>query len=258
MSVQDEHEHSNAQETNRAKYDQAYQDERRVLRYPADWVIRFHAYYLRRGLPSGRVLDYGCGSGNNARFFADRGYEVWGLDVSEAVRPRYREVVGSDACLKIVSPTTTVLPYATGFFDLVVANQALYYLADEGRIRAVIREFYRVLRPGGVMFATLMGLSHYYLTCHAVRMEGGVWEVAITEPGHRLFGQREIVVPVRDATHLHDLFVDFEPMTIGHYDFSMFDVPSAFHWLYAGRRPDRGHEDLGPTYGRQNDTAESA
>ena len=37
---------------------------------------------VRRGEITGSVLDIGCGSGDNALFFAQEGFEVWGIDSS--------------------------------------------------------------------------------------------------------------------------------------------------------------------------------
>ncbi|MEW5983110.1 MAG: class I SAM-dependent methyltransferase [Acidobacteriota bacterium] len=41
--------------------------------------------------PSRRVLDLGCGTGEHARFFAEHGFEVVGVDVSETMLSRARE-----------------------------------------------------------------------------------------------------------------------------------------------------------------------
>jgi cyclopropane fatty-acyl-phospholipid synthase-like methyltransferase len=37
---------------------------------------------VRRGEITGSVLDIGCGSGDNALFFAQEGFESWGIDTS--------------------------------------------------------------------------------------------------------------------------------------------------------------------------------
>lgn len=45
----------------------------------------------RRGFAGGRVLDLGCGTGNSAAPLLRRGYEVIGVDASEAMLARARE-----------------------------------------------------------------------------------------------------------------------------------------------------------------------
>jgi SAM-dependent methyltransferase len=42
-------------------------------------------------VPSRRLLDLGCGTGEHARFFADKGFEVVGVDVSDTMIGRARE-----------------------------------------------------------------------------------------------------------------------------------------------------------------------
>jgi ubiquinone/menaquinone biosynthesis C-methylase UbiE len=38
------------------------------------------AELVQRGKIAGPVLDIGCGTGENALFFAEQGLEVWGID----------------------------------------------------------------------------------------------------------------------------------------------------------------------------------
>ena len=53
--------HNQMLEENKTNYQNLYSKQEAFLRYPADWIIRFHNRYLGRVIPTGRVLDYGMG-----------------------------------------------------------------------------------------------------------------------------------------------------------------------------------------------------
>ena len=156
---------------NQRNYADLYAKQAAFLRYPADWIIRFHNMYLRNALPAGNVLDYGCGGGNNACFFMEKGYQVWGVDVTPHVLPLVRSNIESRhldvrnaerfSVIDVLDPN---LPFEDGFFDLCVSNQVLYYQPTESAIHDVCREIARVLRTGGVVFFTMMGQKNYYIT----------------------------------------------------------------------------------------------
>ena len=95
------------------------------------------------------ILDAGCGTGGNSAHL--RGYgAVTGIDFStEALRyaqerPRLRL-----ACASVES-----LPFTDNAFDLVLSNDVLCHLGVANDTVAV-REFARVLRPGGVLYLQL-------------------------------------------------------------------------------------------------------
>ena len=101
----------------------------------------------------------------------------------------------------------------------------------------VCKEFSRILRPGGVVFFTMMGPKNNYITHHAVQIhQGKIYEIAIEDPAHRLYGDREFIYLVRDENELKLLFAEFECVTTGYCDQSMFDLTSCFHWIYVGRK----------------------
>lgn len=234
-------------QVNLSSYNSIYGSKRTFLRYPADWVIRFHNIYMRSNIPTGRILDFGCGSGNNAKFFQDLGYEVHGTEITDAALPLIEANLGSLERIQILPQTVTRLPYPDAHFDLILSNQVLYYLASKERIRDVCCEFSRVLKPNGVVFLTMMGARNYYVRDgHAQLVQPDVYELRIDD-GHRLAGFHQVFYVIRDEAHLKDVFSEFDCLTTGYFDQSMFDLKGNFHWIYCGKKraPSRHAGDAG-------------
>jgi hypothetical protein len=63
-----------------------------------------------------------------------------------------------------------------------------------------------------------------------------VFEVKIDDPTNRLSGLNEMIYLVNDEDELKSLFSDFECLSTGYFDQSMFDVKSNFHWIFAGSK----------------------
>jgi SAM-dependent methyltransferase len=95
-----------------------------------------------------RVLDVGCASGGLSEAFAERGARVVGIDLNPRLIERARERLGSRAEFRVADIACPLSFLEAGTFDLVAASLVLHYLADW---RPPLREFARVLRPGGVL-----------------------------------------------------------------------------------------------------------
>jgi SAM-dependent methyltransferase len=91
------------------------------------------------------VLDAGCGPGLYAEELVARGAEVIGLDASRAMVELARKRLGSTARIEHAD-LNAPLPLADEGFDLIVCALAIHYVDDRA---ATLREFHRVLRPGG-------------------------------------------------------------------------------------------------------------
>ena len=92
-----------------------------------------------------KLIDIGCGEGRFCRLLSDLGAEVTGVDLTEALIERAREV-GSKRETYLLGDAEDLEGVADDGFDLAVSYVVLVDLVD---YRRSIREAYRVLRPGG-------------------------------------------------------------------------------------------------------------
>ena len=99
-----------------------------------------------------RILDAGCGTGNNLTHFRRYGRTI-GVDLSaEALRfCRERGVAAARG-------SVLDLPFPSGSFDAVTSFDVLYHrwVTDDG---AAVRELARVLKPGGLLLVRVPALK---------------------------------------------------------------------------------------------------
>ncbi|MGC8484556.1 MAG: methyltransferase domain-containing protein [Candidatus Baltobacteraceae bacterium] len=99
-----------------------------------------------------RVLDCGCGVGDDVRAIAARigeGGMVVGIDANEAlVAAAIARGVPANARFAVANAETLSFPDAS--FDAVRAERLLQHLADP---QSAVKEMYRVLAPGGSLLA---------------------------------------------------------------------------------------------------------
>lgn len=99
--------------------------------------------------PGAEILDCPTGFGRHALVLAAEGYHVTGLDRSEALLARAEQERGDAEWPRFVRGDYRELPFEDASFDAVLnLFSSLGYLGREGDVR-VLREFRRVLRPGG-------------------------------------------------------------------------------------------------------------
>ena len=106
-----------------------------------------------------RVLDAGCGYGRNVRFLLQEGFEVFAADRdAPAIEALKRFAAGAAPQLTEdhfrVAPVEQ-LPWPDASMDAVISSAVLHFAADEQEFDAMLREMWRVLRPGGLFFSRL-------------------------------------------------------------------------------------------------------
>ncbi|MHB8352441.1 MAG: class I SAM-dependent DNA methyltransferase [Thermoplasmata archaeon] len=115
---------------------------------------------VRPGGHGGKVLDLCCGSGRAARFLAEHGYQVLGLDLSPAMiaqaEKHCRGLIGAG---KVRFQVADVRDFDEGTgFDLAVSPwDGLNHLENLEQIRACFRCVWRSLAPGGMFIFDLVG-----------------------------------------------------------------------------------------------------
>jgi SAM-dependent methyltransferase len=103
----------------------------------------------------GRILDCGCGAGDNARILSDRGWCVTGITID----PREQEAARQFCEEVYIADLEKGLPSDIGGeFDAVLASHVLEHLARPERL---LREVPQRLSPEGVVAVALPNIAHY-------------------------------------------------------------------------------------------------
>jgi cyclopropane fatty-acyl-phospholipid synthase-like methyltransferase len=114
---------------------------------PKENVVAWH----EAGLIHGRVLDIGCGLGDNAVFLARQGHHVTGLDISPTalVTARRRAAdAGADVGFGVADATR--LDGYTADFDTVV-DSGMYHCLGDADKRSYAAAVRRAARPGATL-----------------------------------------------------------------------------------------------------------
>ena len=119
--------------------------------YPWSSVVSFVFSNKPRDRENGaiKILEVGCGNGNNLWFAAREGFSVSGIDGSPTAisyAKAWFEREGLEGDFRVGDFTS--LPYEDNYFDMVIDRSALTFCGVPA-INMAIAEIWRVLSPGG-------------------------------------------------------------------------------------------------------------
>jgi len=98
-----------------------------------------------------RALDFGCGVGRLTRALAGRFKEAVGVDVSAPMVAKAKDLNADIAGASFIVNTAADLRiFPDAHFDLVYTNIVLQHLPSSAMMLGYIRDFVRVLKPGGL------------------------------------------------------------------------------------------------------------
>lgn len=142
----------------RLAYDTVATDYDRLLRNELDslpWERGILAAFAELTIPQGRpVMDLGCGTGRIARFLADRGVNVRGVDLSpgmiEVARAAHPDMDFAVGSLESLEAEDGSCAGALAWYSIIHA--------PSDALPGIFAEMYRVLAPGGyVLLAFQVG-----------------------------------------------------------------------------------------------------
>lgn len=93
------------------------------------------------------ILDAGCGTGNLGVKLKAKGAKVFGVDYCIEALDVYK--LKDPKAEVMVHDLTQPLPFPDAYFNKIASNNVIYALPVKSR-EAVFKEFYRVLKPGGI------------------------------------------------------------------------------------------------------------
>ena len=120
--------------------------------YPNVNLVRLDKWFLKNN-GSSKLLDYGCGYGENSVYFAKAGYEVHAADVSKDLISYLKKKNKTKAKQKIkffhVNEKLKKLPFKDNHFDTIICTGVIMYLASKKKTLYLLNEFERCLKPNG-------------------------------------------------------------------------------------------------------------
>jgi ubiquinone/menaquinone biosynthesis C-methylase UbiE len=113
----------------------------------------------RLGYPRERevALDFGCGVGRNTRALAQYFRTCYGVDISDTMIARAREVNESvPGCEFVVNSTAGLTMFHDASVDMVYTCLVLQHMPNARVIKSYIAEFLRILRRDGLLVFQLL------------------------------------------------------------------------------------------------------
>ncbi len=162
---------------------------------------------------NGRLLDLGCGTGFMLHIAADVFDELHGIDATQAMLDRVDTSRGNITVKRGEAETTG---YGDSEFDVVTAYSFLHHLYDHSD---VLREAYRVLKPGGWIYVDLEPNQRFWESVRSALETGGEVDPLIAREGRELFDienemEREHGITADDfraAEHIKSAHDGFDP-----------------------------------------------
>lgn len=135
-------------------WEDIYAAGRQFNKAPFDEVVSFVFLHRPQKPPhETKIMEVGCGVGNNLKFFAREGFSCYGVDGSARAIEEANEGAGRLPNYEVQQGDFRRLPWPENYFDMVIDRAALWYV-DRPDARKSIYGIHRVLKKGGKFLFT--------------------------------------------------------------------------------------------------------
>jgi len=122
-------------------------------------IYLFDQLLRGRIAPGMRVIDAGCGGGRNLVYLLKGGYDVAACDrdpgAVEAVRAMASRLAPQIPGGNFRVESIEAMSFPDGCADVVLASAVLHFASGDEQFQAMVESLWRVLKPGGMLFARL-------------------------------------------------------------------------------------------------------
>ncbi|MFX0100555.1 MAG: class I SAM-dependent methyltransferase [Candidatus Hodarchaeota archaeon] len=133
----------------------------RYNKWPHDLVVsNIMRRFGKKERENVKILDLGCGGGNNLIFISEEGFDAYGIDGSpssiEITKQRLKE---KNLNATVKRANFKEIPFDTNYFNCVIDRASIYcnFWSD---IEKIVDEIFRILRVGGIYLGFLPTNNH--------------------------------------------------------------------------------------------------
>ncbi len=137
-----------------------------------DWLDQYQDIIINT---NSKIVDLGCGLGNNSLYLKRLNKEVIAVDFSKEALEFVKNNIKDVETLEV--DISNPLPFNDNQFDLVIADLSLHYFDNKTTIK-IMKEIKRILKDNGVLLARVNSINDFnYGSNKGIKLENNYYFV---------------------------------------------------------------------------------